>query len=121
MLALIVHAPGLPAAVAALIAGIVWSWATRRITRNTPRESGAIALAVTITGVILAVWFAVNTVVVPWRAPFVISQDAVAVSERLPPGEVVYTTRTFPVTAEGYYNLQFHLRANFVPCRTWMR
>jgi len=58
----------------------------------------------------LAGWAAFNLVVVPWRAPTAATRVALQFVEgKLPVGEPVYTTRTFPVTAEGYYNLQFHL------------
>ena len=72
------------------------------------RRSVVIALA--LAGTMLAGWAAFNAVVVPWRAPQAPTRMALeAVDGKLPPGEPVYTTRTYPVTAEGYYNLQFHL------------
>jgi len=70
----------------------------------------SVAVAVTMAGTMLAGWAAFNTVVVPWRAPLAATRVALReVEGKLPPGEPVYTTRTFPATAEGYYNLQFHL------------
>jgi 4-amino-4-deoxy-L-arabinose transferase-like glycosyltransferase len=67
-------------------------------------------VAVTMAGTMLAGWAAFNAVVVPWRAPMAPTRMALQeVAGKLPPDEPVFTTRTFPVTAEGYYNLQFHL------------
>lgn len=76
------------------------------------RMTGArpIRVAITMAATMLAGWAVFNAVIVPWRAPLAPTRVALReVEGKLPPGEPVYTTRTFPVTAEGYYNLQFHL------------
>jgi hypothetical protein len=69
-----------------------------------------VLVATTMAGTMLAGWVAFNMVVVPWRAPLAPTRVALhEMAGKLPPDEPVYTTRTFPVTGEGYYNLQFHL------------
>jgi 4-amino-4-deoxy-L-arabinose transferase-like glycosyltransferase len=89
---------------AAVLAAVV----VTSLARTSGRRS--VAVAVTMTGTMLAGWAAFNLVVVPWRAPTAATRVALGeVAGKLPPGQPVYTTRTFPVTAEGYYNLQFHL------------
>jgi 4-amino-4-deoxy-L-arabinose transferase-like glycosyltransferase len=78
------------------------------ITRMSGRRPIRVAVAMAAT--MLAGWAMVNAIVVPWRAPSAATRVALRdIGGKLPPGEPVYTTRTFPVTAEGYYNLQFHL------------
>jgi 4-amino-4-deoxy-L-arabinose transferase-like glycosyltransferase len=104
---------GLPAAVVCLAVGVLWSMAAVRITLQTPPEDGQLTSAATLIGAVLSVWFVVNAVVVPWRAPHSPTRVALrAVEGSLAPGEPLYTTRTFPSTGEGYYNLQFHLAAD---------
>jgi 4-amino-4-deoxy-L-arabinose transferase-like glycosyltransferase len=69
-----------------------------------------VLVATTMAGTMLAGWMTFNVVVVPWRAPLAATRVALhEMAGKLPPDEPVYTTRTFPVTGEGYYNLQFHL------------
>lgn len=108
-LAVGVYPAGVWLAGVALAVGAGWSWRAFRLARDTSVEGGTISLAVGLSGMAVAAWFAVNLVVVPWQAPTAVTQTAIAVAERLPPGEPVYTTRRFPETGEGYYNLQFHL------------
>lgn len=73
-------------------------------------RTGRQRVAVGLAGTMLVGWALFNAVVVPWRAPLAPTRRALAdVCEPLPLTAPVYTTRTFPVTAEGYYNLQFHL------------
>jgi 4-amino-4-deoxy-L-arabinose transferase-like glycosyltransferase len=108
-LATLVHVECLPCAVAGLAVGLVWSSLAVVVTRRTPHAAGVISFAVTLSTLPLAVWFVINLVVIPWRAPYATSTDAIVVAERLPPGEVIYTTRTFPGKGERFYNLQFHL------------
>jgi hypothetical protein len=89
--------------VAVLAAVVVTGWA-----RTAGRRP--VVCAASLAGLLLAGWAGFNAVVVPWRAPLAPTRVALrAVEGKIPPGEPVYTTRTFPVTAEGYYNLQFHL------------
>jgi 4-amino-4-deoxy-L-arabinose transferase-like glycosyltransferase len=69
-----------------------------------------VLVAMTVAGTMLAGWAAFNAILVPWRAPLASTRVALhEVVGKLPHDEPVYTTRTFPVTGEGYYNLQFHL------------
>jgi 4-amino-4-deoxy-L-arabinose transferase-like glycosyltransferase len=90
-----------PAAVLAAI--VVTGWA-----RTAGRRP--IVVAGSLAAVLLAGWAGFNALVVPWRAPLAPTRVALETVEgKLPADAPVYTTRTFPVTAEGYYNLQFHL------------
>lgn len=101
---------GLPAAVVCLGISGPWSYFAVRTTLHTPAHDGAVTVAATLAGAVLAGWFVLNSVVLPWRA----TQSPVRVALRevegkLSADEPVYTTRTFPGKGEGYYNLQFHL------------
>jgi 4-amino-4-deoxy-L-arabinose transferase-like glycosyltransferase len=88
---------------AMLAAVVVTGWA-----RTAGRRP--VVFAASLAGVLLAGWAGFNVVVVPWLAPRAPTRVALReVEGKIPPNEPVYTTRTFPVTAEGYYNLQFHL------------
>jgi 4-amino-4-deoxy-L-arabinose transferase-like glycosyltransferase len=70
----------------------------------------SVLVAITMTATMLAGWAAFNLFMIPWLAPRAATRVALeGLREKLPADEPVYTTRTFPVTAEGYYNLQFHL------------
>jgi 4-amino-4-deoxy-L-arabinose transferase-like glycosyltransferase len=101
---------GLPVAAAVSAITGVWSWIAVRMTLRSSGPDSHRSLAINVCGATLAAWFAVNSVAVPWRAPHSPTKVALeAVADKLPPGEMVYTTRTFPGTGEGYYNLQFHL------------
>ena len=101
---------GTPVAIAVLGVTAAWSWVVARVTLRAANQEYAWTLAATTAGATLAVWFAVNAIVVPWRAPNSPTRVALAVAEgKFSAGETVYTTRTFPDTGEGYYNLQFHL------------
>src|SRR5262249_15718485 len=101
---------GIPYALAVLGVTVPWSWIAARITLRTPDQDHAWTVAATTVGAALATWFAVNAIVVPWRAPYSPTRVALATVEgKIPADEIVYTTRTFPDTGEGYYNLQFHL------------
>jgi 4-amino-4-deoxy-L-arabinose transferase-like glycosyltransferase len=96
-------------AILALAVGIVWTALAMRLTTQTETTEGTLTLAVNLAGATLAVWFAINAVVVPWSAPRSTLSGAVEISSRLPPDEPLYTTRTFPGKGEGNYNAQFHL------------
>lgn len=98
-----------PWAMLVLLIGTIWSLALLRISRNTPVEFGALSFALSIVAMPLAAWFVFNSVVVPWKAPTNSARGAEALSRRLPPGEIVYTTRVFPTKGDRYFNLQFHL------------
>jgi 4-amino-4-deoxy-L-arabinose transferase-like glycosyltransferase len=105
-----VYPEGVPAAVVCMAAGGSWSWVAVRTTLHTPARDGAVAVAATLVGAVLAAWFAVNSVVLPWRAAQSPVRAALRdVEGKLSPDRPVYTTRTFPGKGEGYYNLQFHL------------
>jgi 4-amino-4-deoxy-L-arabinose transferase-like glycosyltransferase len=101
---------GLPTAAAVLAITGAWSWIAVRMTLRTTGSHSHWSLAMNLCGSSLATWFAINAVIVPWRAPHSPTRVALeAVAGKLSPDGVVYTTRTFPSTGEGYYNLQFHL------------
>jgi 4-amino-4-deoxy-L-arabinose transferase-like glycosyltransferase len=107
MIALAACPDAVPGAAGVFVVSAAWSWAAVRLTRRTEPTS---ALAANIAGAALAGWFVANAVVFPCRAPQAPTRVALRdVAGQLPSDEVVYTTRTFPVTGEGYYNLQFHL------------
>jgi 4-amino-4-deoxy-L-arabinose transferase-like glycosyltransferase len=90
-----------PAAVLAAV--VIMGWA-----RTAGRRP--VVVAGSLAAVMFVGWAGFNALVVPWRAPLASTRVALQGMEgKLPAGEPVYTTRTFPVTAEGYYNLQFHL------------
>jgi 4-amino-4-deoxy-L-arabinose transferase-like glycosyltransferase len=109
-LAVSAYPDGVPAAIAVLGVTTAWSLVATRVTRRTADRDHAWTLAATATAAALATWFAVNAIVVPWRAPNSPTRVALAAVEgKLPAEEVVYTTRSFPDTGERYYNLQFHL------------
>jgi 4-amino-4-deoxy-L-arabinose transferase-like glycosyltransferase len=89
---------------AAMLAAVVVTGMSLRAGR------GPVLVAMTMAGTMLAGWATFNLFVVSWLAPRAATRVALeGVREKLPADEPVYTTRTFPVTAEGYYNLQFHL------------
>src|SRR5262249_52791059 len=109
-LAASVYPEGLPIAMGVLGVTAVWTWLTARATLQTADQDYAWTVGATAAGAMLAVWFAVNAIVVPWRAPNSPTRVALAAAEAtIPADEVVYTTRSFPDTGEGYYNLHFHL------------
>ena len=113
VLAANVYPDGLPTATAVLSVTALWSWAAVRVTQRTigrgqplvavhePMRSGPRGVVRgergnrSVAGAALrrCVWRSID------RGPM--SAD-----------EIVYTTRTFPGTGEGYYNLQFHLARN---------
>ena len=99
----------MPIAFAVLAIGAAWTGLAVRTTLRTRDADGALVLAANLTSWMLAAWFVVNSVVVPWLAPHSVESEARDLAQRLPLGEPVYTTRTFPGKGEGYYNLQFHL------------
>ncbi|HKB05273.1 MAG TPA: glycosyltransferase family 39 protein [Gemmataceae bacterium] len=104
---------GLPVAVLCLAVGGLWSMAAVRTTLQTLPEDAVLTSALTLIWAVLSVWFVVNAVVVPWRAPHSTTLIALRqVEGKLIPGEPLFTTRTFPGKGEGYYNLQFHLAAD---------
>ena len=89
---------------AAVLAAVMVMGASRTLGRR------PVVVAATVAGTMLAGWGVFNAFVVPWRAPLAPTRVALEeVNGKLPPGEPLYTTRTYPVTGEGYYNLQFHL------------
>lgn len=102
----------IPWAMLVLLVGTLWSWMSVRFTRNTPSEFGAVSVAMTVIAIPLAAWFLFNSIVVPWKAPTNSARSAEELSHKLPPSEVVYTTRTFPTKGDRYFNLQFHLAKN---------
>jgi hypothetical protein len=109
VLSAIVRVDLLPLAMVGLVVGIIWSACTLVVSRRTPAAAGTLSFAVTLSGASLAVWFVANLVVVPWQAPLSVTNDEIEVAHRIPPGEVIYTTRTFPGKGERFYNFQFHL------------
>ena len=108
-LSAVVYQEGLPIAIATMFVCIAWTWYSLRTTRETEASSGVFAFAGTAACAALAVWFVVNAVVIPWRVPYSPSHDAFVLSKKLEPNSPVFSTLTFPVKGEGYYNLQFHL------------
>ena len=113
VLAACTFSEGIRAAAAVFLTTGIWFWVAVRMTLRTPGSERHWSLAVNLCGAMLATWLAVNAVIVPWRAPHSPTRVALeAVAGKLSPEEVVYTTRTFPGTGEGYYNLQFHLARN---------
>ena len=60
---------GLPVAAVVLAVTGVWSWIAVRMTLHTPHHDSHWTLAMSLCGATLAAWFAMNAVVVPWRAP----------------------------------------------------
>ena len=112
-LAVSVYSDGIPVAFAMLGITAAWSWVAARVSLCTADQDYAWTVSATTASAMLAVWFSVNAIVVPWRAPNSPTRVALAAVEgKLPDDEIVYTTRTFPDTGEGYYNLQFHLAPN---------
>lgn len=109
VLAAVVFPQGLPIALATMLICLAWTWISLKLTRNTEPTQGVFAFASTAACSALAVWFVINAVVIPWRVEYSPSYDAKVLSAKLAPGEPIYTTLTFPVKGEGYYNLQFHL------------
>jgi 4-amino-4-deoxy-L-arabinose transferase-like glycosyltransferase len=58
----------------------------------------------------LGAGFLMNVIVVPWLADRAITKVAMRdLNLHIPGPEVVLTTRRFPETGDGYYNVQFHL------------
>ncbi len=92
-------------ATATFVAGLTWTWFSLR---RTNASGGPIATAIPFAGALLAGWMVANAVLFPGRANRAPTRIARA-EVHIHPNEVVHTTRTFPVTGEGYYNLQFHL------------
>jgi 4-amino-4-deoxy-L-arabinose transferase-like glycosyltransferase len=104
-----VRAASLPVALAALAVTTAWSVWSVRATQRASSEDSSLALAANLSGGVLAAWFVMNAVVVPWQAERSPLVQAETIARRLPPGEPLFTTRTFPGKGEGFYNAQFHL------------